>query len=172
MLRPLKGRHALRELGVSLGWFRPLRDQRLQEPALSGFLFEANTRGEFRACRTEVVAPAVGAIGICCSYEVNEGSVRRSSLCESNVCGKSETRIVAAVSAAITAQCSDGRIRLRSVATVSNVSLVEFRPRTSTEVCCDRPRSPVVRACGAAGGLRAMLRHNSSCTGPPGVGDV
>lgn len=35
MLRPLQGRHALKELGVSLGRFRPLRDQRSQEPALS-----------------------------------------------------------------------------------------------------------------------------------------
>jgi len=49
MLRPFRGRHASKELGVSLGWFRPLRDQRLQEPALSGFRFEPNTRGEFRA---------------------------------------------------------------------------------------------------------------------------
>lgn len=39
-----------KELGVSLGWFRPLRDQRLQEPALLGFRFEPNTRGGFRVC--------------------------------------------------------------------------------------------------------------------------
>jgi hypothetical protein len=44
---------------VSLGWFRPLRDQRLQEPALLAFRFEPNTHGEFRAGRAEIVAPAL-----------------------------------------------------------------------------------------------------------------
>lgn len=96
MLRPFQGRHAFKELGVSLGWFRPSRDQRLQEPALLGFRFEPNTRGEFRAWRAEIVAPAVDAIGICCGDEVNRGSVRRPSLCDSNVYGLSDTRIVAA----------------------------------------------------------------------------
>jgi hypothetical protein len=47
---------------VSLGWFRPSRDQRLQEPALLGFRFEPNTRGGFRVCPAEIVAPAVDAI--------------------------------------------------------------------------------------------------------------
>lgn len=52
------GRHAFKKVGVSLGRFRPLRDQRLQEPALLGFRFGPNTRGEFHACRADIVAPA------------------------------------------------------------------------------------------------------------------
>jgi hypothetical protein len=56
----------------------------------------------------DIVAPAVDVVGFCCSYDVNRGSVRRPSLCDSNVCGMSEIRIVAAVSRAVTASCSDG----------------------------------------------------------------
>ena len=58
---------------MSLGWFRPLRDQRLQEPALSGFRFEPNTRGEFRAWSAEIVAPAVDAIGILLELRGQQG---------------------------------------------------------------------------------------------------
>jgi hypothetical protein len=103
MLRPLQGRHALKELGVSWGRFRPLRDQRLQEPALLGFRFEPNTGGEFRTCCAEIVAPAAHVIAICGSHEVNRISVRRASSCDPNVCGMHRTRIVAGLSRAVTA---------------------------------------------------------------------
>jgi hypothetical protein len=84
--------------GRVLGRFRPLQDQRSQEPALLGFRFEPDTRGEFRTCRAEIVAPAVDAIAICGSHEVNRTSVRRVSSCDPNVCGMRRTRIVAGLS--------------------------------------------------------------------------
>lgn len=105
VLRPFQDRHAFKELGVSLGVVPSLtgisacRNLRCRDSALGRTLAESSARG-----RAEIVAPPADAIGICCSDEVNRGSVRRPSLCDSNVCGMSETRIVAAVSRAVTAE--------------------------------------------------------------------
>jgi hypothetical protein len=62
---------------VPLGWFRPSRDQRSQEPALSGFRFEPHTREQFHVCRADIIAAATEPVWPAAATNSTSGSVRR-----------------------------------------------------------------------------------------------
>ena len=90
-----------------------MRDQRLQEPAPSGFCFEPNTRGEFRACRAEIVAPAGRGDRICCSPS-STGSVCAGHRCATRMFAECAVTVLLLQSlGAVTAACSDGPRRRR-----------------------------------------------------------